>query len=279
MQGQDARRIAALIARGEYEEALGLDPGAPPEAVSRAHLRLLHRHRTCGFAREPLNRAKGALLKESDLDRGRRLFGLGRVHEALPFLEAGAAGAGTADDRLILGQSLWRAQRFGDAAASFAAAVALRGTAEELAWLAAAQARLGAWREAESSQRRVAALRGDADDFASLGQILWAQGRRREATAMLRHSEAMNPNGIAAELLGSYRRALRRARLERARRRCGDVVRGAAGSARRLAGGVRTALTWAPFAVAVGCLAVGEPIAGAALAALCVVALLAARGG
>ena len=246
MQQKDTLRLAERIARGEYEEALGLEPGATPEAVSRAHLRLLHRYRGHAWVREALNRAKGALLREGDLDRGRRLFGLDRVRDALPFLEAGAAADGTAEDCLMLGQSLCQAQRFGEAAAHLARAVARRGTAEDHAWLAAAYERLGAWREAELAHRRVVALRGSADDFAAHGQALMSMGRYRSAAIVLRHSASMSPNGIASELLGRCRAALWKARLGAVRRRCG-----------RVAGAVRIALTWAILAIAAGCLVVG----------------------
>ena len=257
MQPNDAVRLAAQIARGEYEEALGLCLGANPEAVSRAHLRLLHRFRRHAWVREALNRAKGALLREGDLDRGRRLFSLDRVRDALPFLEAGVTADGTAEDRLILGQSFCQAQRFGEAVAHLSRAVALRGTAEDHAWLAVAYERLGAWREAELVHRRVVALRGSADDFAAHGQVLWALGRHREAAIVLRHSAAMNPQGIASELLGRYRTALWKARLEEVRQRCGHAVRGAIAPVRRLGSAARILLTWALFAMAVGCLVVG----------------------
>jgi tetratricopeptide (TPR) repeat protein len=243
MKAGEAVRLAEKISRGEYEEALGLEPGAGAETVSRAHLRLLHRFRFSPRVREALNRAKGALLREGDLDRGRRLFGLDRVRDALPFLEAGVADDGTAEDRLILGQSLCQAGRFGEAAAHLARAVALRGTAEDNAWLAVAYERFGAWREAEVVHRRVVALRGSADDFAAHGQALWALGRHREAAIVLRHSAAMNPCGIASELLGRYRAVIWKTRLGEVRRCCGPAV--------------RLALTWALLAFAVGCLVVG----------------------
>ena len=248
-QPNDATRVTAQIARGEHEEALGVRPGATPEAVSRAHLALLHRFRGHAWVREALNRAKGALLREGDLDRGRRLFGLDRVRDALPFLEAGVTAGGMAEDCLILGQSLCHARRFGEAVAHLSRAVARRGTAEDHAWLAVAYERLGAWREAELAHRHVVALRGNADDFAAHGQVLWALGRHREAAIVLRHSAAMNPCGIASELLGRYRTALWKARLEEVRRRCGHVV--------RKVGAARIVFNWALFAIAVGCLVPG----------------------
>jgi len=265
MRQEEATRITAQIARGEYEEALGIGPGETPETVSRAHLRLLYRFRGSARAKEALNRAKGALLREGDLDRGRRLFAADRVRDALPFLEAAVPAEGAAEDYLILGQSLCSAQRFGEAAAHLERAVALRGTAEDHAWLAVAYERLGAWREAELVHRRVVALRGNADDFAALGQVLWAQGRHREAAMVLGHSAAMNPNGIAAELLGRYRSAIRKAHLAALRRRCGDLLRRAGTSTTPFASAARTVFTWTIFALAVGCLAVDEPIAGAGL--------------
>jgi hypothetical protein len=253
MRSHDAILVAGRIARGEYEEALDLRPGASPETISRAHLRLLYRLRGQAWVAELVNRAKSALLEEGDLERGRRLFGLSRVHDALPFLEAGVGGGGAAaaeaEDHLILGQSLCHAQRFGDAAASLQRAIALRGTAEDYAWLAVAHERTFAWHEAEIAHRHVVALRGNADDVAALGQVLWAQGSCREAVEVLSCSAAMNPSGIAGELLGRYRAALWKARLGEVRRRCADTVR-------RL-GAARIAITRVLFAIAVACLVAG----------------------
>jgi tetratricopeptide (TPR) repeat protein len=182
----DAARIERLVSERRYEEALGLPFDAPRALVDREHMRLLHRFRTSPLVRQALNRAKGALVSESDCQRGRRLLAIGRVGEAVAALRRALERDGAASTHHDLGRALCRLSRPGEALSHFETAAWLRGDPDDLLWLGRTLDTLGRSGEALVHLERLVAVRGTPRDHHWIGVTLFGLGRTAEAASHLR---------------------------------------------------------------------------------------------
>jgi tetratricopeptide (TPR) repeat protein len=124
---EEAKKILELAAGQRYEEMLGLEPGASLEEIHRAHIRLLYKVRGEDAAVEAINSAKSAMMAESDLERGRRLYKLGLMAEALPYLKRAAEQRGYAVDFRYVGSALVEVGMPEEARAYFERAVRMKG--------------------------------------------------------------------------------------------------------------------------------------------------------
>jgi tetratricopeptide (TPR) repeat protein len=124
---ENAKKILELAAGQRYEEMLGLEAGASLEDIHRAHIRLLYKVRGEEEAVEAVNSAKSAMMAESDLERGRRLYRLGRMAEALPYLKRASEQRGYAVDFRYVGSALVEVGMPEEARAYFERAVRMKG--------------------------------------------------------------------------------------------------------------------------------------------------------
>jgi len=126
---EEERKIIEQAADERYEHLFGLPPGASREEIHKAHIRLLHRFRGQEEVIEAINGAKSAIMGESDFEKGRRLYRLGRMDEALPHLRRAAEQRGYAVDYRYVGNALVDIGRLEEAKGSFEHAAELRGDA------------------------------------------------------------------------------------------------------------------------------------------------------
>ena len=208
-------RIKMCVEEGRYEEALQVSVGCDVETLSRAHIRMLAKHRDCAATRELINRAKGRIVSETPLEKGRRFSRIGHKERAAALLSDAVQHGGDPDDFLLVGQLLEQLWRTDAALAYFEAAVRLRGDAADRRWMAATLERLGRFEEALNAYKQAARARGTADDFAAWGSLLYRIGKVDEAEKVLQKAEALGDRGAGPQLLQAIRTERGRARIRR----------------------------------------------------------------
>ncbi|HUT76464.1 MAG TPA: tetratricopeptide repeat protein [Polyangia bacterium] len=211
-----AARLLEHVAGGRYEEALGVGHDAAREELNRAHVRALFRYRNDAAAREALNRAKGLLADETQLEKARRLLRLGLREEALGHLTrsledagAGLTGRERAEAHHLAGWALFQLERYREARPHLELATTLRGGAADEIWLGSTLERLGLLEPAMEHYRRAVELRGDATDCLLLGNALLGLNRWGEALPCFERSRS---GGTDTPDLSEVRRHLARRR-------------------------------------------------------------------
>src|SRR5665647_1560536 len=96
-------RIVQLVNEGRHEEALGLSLGYTRLEMDENHLELMHKFASAQEVRSALDKAHSDLANESDADKGRRFYNIGKYNEALPLLVNEAKRRRTADNYLWCG--------------------------------------------------------------------------------------------------------------------------------------------------------------------------------
>ncbi len=124
---EEVKKILELAAAQQYEEMLGVEADASLEEIHRAHIRLLYKVRGEDEAVEAVNSSKSAMMAESDLEKGRRLYRIGRMAEALPYLKRAADQRGYAIDFRYVGSALVEVGMPEEARAYFERAVRMKG--------------------------------------------------------------------------------------------------------------------------------------------------------
>jgi tetratricopeptide (TPR) repeat protein len=208
-------RILDSVAGGRYEDALGVPLSAPTEAINRAHVRLLYRHRDNPAVREALNRAKGTLFREGRLDKARRLLRIGRTEEALACLHRQSHEVADPEELHLIGYTLFQLGRYQEAYEYLERAAELRRGATDLLWLGNACERLERWEAALASYRHAVELRGSAIECHLLGNMLLKLERYDEALPAF--DRAINLGLLDNELLDKRRLLVRRQSRKRLR--------------------------------------------------------------
>ena len=217
-----ATRLLEDVAGGRYEEALGVPYDPTRDAINRAHVRALARHREDGSLREALNRAKGVLAGETPLEKARRLVRIDRREEALVHLERELEARAGAEAHHLAGYVLAGLGREVEAREHLARAAALRGSALDEIWLGDACERLGDLEAALECYRRAIRARGHATEHALAGKVLDRLGRSAEALSHLDRALAL---GLRDAEVAERRRTLaRRQRRSRLRGRVGRAA-------------------------------------------------------
>lgn len=193
-------RILSLVSERRFEEALGVSLDATRQEVNRAHVRLLHRHRSRPLVREALNRAKSAMASETDRDRGRRLVEMGRHHEALTFLERAATRDPCAEALNALGRVLYRLARHEQALSHLGRAMELRGSLVDRLWLGRTLDAMGRSEEALDHFIVLVQERGAASDHHLVGVTLFGLQRYDEALVHLERAAALGDDPMDHEL-------------------------------------------------------------------------------
>jgi len=197
-----SKKLLDLVAAEQYERLFGVASDATLEEIHRAHIRLLYKFRGESSVVEALNGAKSAMMAESDLEKGRRLFRSGMIRDALPFLRRAAEQRGYAVDYRYLGSALVELGRHDEARGSFEHAVSLRGDAVNHYWLGSVLLYLGRYEDAMLHLEKAVAMRGEGVDRELLSTCheLLRKHRVRRAFGLGRIARALS-RGWAARLV------------------------------------------------------------------------------
>ena len=211
----DKLRIKMCVEEGRYEEALQVSVDWTPSEVNRAHIRLSAKYRDHAGVRELLNRAKGRLINESVLERGRRYSCIGLKERATTLLTQALKDGGEPDDFLLVGQLLEQLRPIEYALEYFEAAVRLRGDAGDRLWLGAALERLSRTTEALEQCEEAVRLRGAAADYLAKGTLLYRLKKFEEAEPVLQKAASLGEQVAATQILQGIKTVRGRERIKR----------------------------------------------------------------
>ncbi|HEY6342223.1 MAG TPA: CDC27 family protein [Bryobacteraceae bacterium] len=182
----DQARIIEKLKEFRYEEALGIPPTATNAEATAAFVRLSARYAGEEPVRIALNKARGAMLAESDLERGRRLAWLGNREAAAAFFRRAVAQDDGLEANRALGRTLAQLNRDEEAFHYLEQAALLGDQAEDYHWLGATLANAGKYKAALNPLREAARRRGSCADHEWLAKALLALGRLAESLPHLR---------------------------------------------------------------------------------------------
>lgn len=203
------------VEEGRYEEALQISTQWKIADVNRAHIKLLAKYRSCSHTRELINQAKGRIVCETTLEKGRRFSRIGQKEQAVSLLIDALRDGGEADDFLLVGQLLEQLWRIDSALEFFEAAVRVRGDAGDHLWLGTALERLSRYEEALVQYKEAALLRGAPEDFLARGSLLYRLKRLDEAEKYLLKSHALGERSTSIQLLQAIKADRGRARIRK----------------------------------------------------------------
>ena len=208
-------RIKMCVEEGRYEEALQISVDWTPSEVNRAHIRLSAKYREYAGVRELLNRAKGRLINESVLERGRRYSCIGFKERATALLVKALEQGGEPDDFLLVGQLLEQLRPIEYALEYFETAVRLRGDAADRLWLGTAYERLSRIEDAMAQYNKAILLRGAAADYLAKGTLLYRFKKFDEAEPILQIAASLGERIAATQILQGIKTARGRDRIKR----------------------------------------------------------------
>lgn len=211
----DKLRIKKCVEEGRYEEALQVSMDSIPSEINRAHIRMLAKYRDDVQIRELINQAKGRIVNETALEKGRRYSRIGFKEQAVALLTQSLPNSGDADDYLLTGQLMEQLRSDERALEFFEAAVRLRGEAKDRLWLGTVLERLSRPEEALDQYKEAVRQRGDADDYLAVGGLLFSLSRFDEAQKALQKARALGDCSTAVQLLQNIKAVRGRARIKK----------------------------------------------------------------
>jgi tetratricopeptide (TPR) repeat protein len=210
--------IVELVEAERYEDALGVSFSASRAEATAAFIRLSGRYSTQDHVRIALNKARSAILSETDLQKGDRLCRLsnGAISELDAALKpeiwlASPEALGEALDIVsrwlairpeealcfqIRGQILHRLGRPEEALAAFDRALAINPDDASTWYAKGMVSKIQGWNEKASAafDRALAINPEDASSWYEAGAVLRNQGRMEEALAAYDRALAIGPD-------------------------------------------------------------------------------------
>ena len=195
-------RLVEMLEAERYEEALGVNTTAGRAEITAAFVRLSARYSADERARIALNKARGAILAETDLQRGSRLERLDESDGAVDCFRRAVSQNGGLPAYRRLGQALSRLDREEEAIPFLEQAVQLGDEAADYHWLGSSLAALGRHKQALPHLREAVLRRGWASDHEWLATALLELGRKAESLPHLRRVVELEDDSGSLHRLG-----------------------------------------------------------------------------